>query len=104
RARGVPLDEEQARDEKAAEDEERVDAEKTALRPADAAVIEQDSQDRARAHPVERRLVAKPSPHRSIPPGFGRYEVLRTLHSAESSQIGQNPPRATRPRRGRSRR
>ena len=55
--RGPPFAEQQARDQEAAEDEERVDAEVAAARPRDVAVVEQDRDDGEGAQPVERRHV-----------------------------------------------
>ena len=57
RFRALPLDEQQRRDQVAAEDEEEVDAEEAAGQPVDPRVVEEDGRDRDRAQAVEARAV-----------------------------------------------
>src|SRR5205085_5950676 len=58
-SRSVPLLEQEGRDEESAQDEEDVDAEEGAVRPA-SEVPGEDEQDRDAADAVERRSVAEP--------------------------------------------
>ena len=50
---GLPLDEQQRRDQVAAEDEKEVDAEEAARQPVDARVVEEDGHHRERAQAVQ---------------------------------------------------
>src|SRR5262249_34899219 len=68
-AGALPLGQQQARDQEPAEDEERVDAQITAPRPADVAVVEEDCDDRGGTQPVERRHVAKSGLRHGLLPG-----------------------------------
>jgi hypothetical protein len=67
----LPLREQQARDQEAAEDEERVDAQVPAARPRDVTVVEKDGRDCSGTQPVERGHVVQSGLRHRLPPDAG---------------------------------